>query len=639
MLSKYKDIATADVNVKFNAKKNEGFIDFRIKDINFKDASIRLKQRKTPLEVKYTISNIQDIIDAEKSIWVYNNDTELSVSKLKLPFTLKTLTTKIPEAYIDIEDKLSAKLSGEVTLSPTKLRLNVNLSKFNMSGIKMAQNNAFFKVLYSNALKIDSNKKIDFKVGNLDCFTKNINIHLEHNILNIADTDMGIKKMLNMQVNAKYDVKDKNATINIKKINIKDDDLGSIFYAQNNIKLDLKSNKNKTTVQAKQLGMKYIMKKDSWKFNCNSLSKLYTKSKLLRDYNISNGQLGIYKTPQSENINFIVNTNYPYKFLVLDNKPIENYTIKGEVDQKTKDISVNINNIVDIQIDDKIDIKTRDIGININDILSYSKHNNSDLNTTSNDMKDIYFKAKDSYIYISKNRHVISQNINLTYIKGIVNANLKYKQGDAKFKLNKHNIYLYGDGFNDEFMDNLFALSKFQGGVLSFSLSGTTKEYDALINIENTTIHDYKILNNILAFVNTVPSLMTFSVPGYNKYGLEVQSAYASIHSKDDVFHINNFYLDSKELDILGGGTANFITNQVNLTLNLKTNLGSSVSKIPLVGYILLGEDTVSTSMKISGKLDDPKIKSLIAKDIVVAPLNILKRTLNTPLQIFNKKR
>ncbi len=166
-------------------------------------------------------------------------------------------------------------------------------------------------------------------------------------------------------------------------------------------------------------------------------------------------------------------------------------------------------------------------------------------------------------------------------------------------------------------------------------MHGTTKEYKGLIHIKETTILDYKILNNILAFVNTIPSLITFSLPGYSQKGLEVKSAYVNFNAKDNVFNISDISLDSKEMDIVGRGTASYVKNEIDIDLNLVSDLGSSVAKIPVVGYILLGEDSISTSMKISGKLNDPNVSSLIVKDIAVAPLNIIKRTLLLPFHLF----
>ena len=106
--------------------------------------------------------------------------------------------------------------------------------------------------------------------------------------------------------------------------------------------------------------------------------------------------------------------------------------------------------------------------------------------------------------------------------------------------------------------------------------------------------------------------------------------------SQDNVFHISDIFLDSAELNILGQGTASILYNTIDLDLNLKTDLGSSVSKVPLVGYILMDDDSISTGLKITGELNNPDVKSRIAKDIAIAPLNILLRTITLPLYLLN---
>ena len=71
------------------------------------------------------------------------------------------------------------------------------------------------------------------------------------------------------------------------------------------------------------------------------------------------------------------------------------------------------------------------------------------------------------------------------------------------------------------------------------------------------------------------------------------------------------------------------------MDLNLKTGLGSSISKIPFVGQILLGKETLSTTLKLSGTLDDPEINTQVAKDIASAPINIIKRTFMYPFELL----
>ena len=75
------------------------------------------------------------------------------------------------------------------------------------------------------------------------------------------------------------------------------------------------------------------------------------------------------------------------------------------------------------------------------------------------------------------------------------------------------------------------------------------------------------------------------------------------------------------------------------MRLNLQTDLGSDASQIPLVGYILFDKESVSTTINLKGDLKDPEIESLIARDIAVAPLNIIKRTLSLPYDLFKNIR
>jgi hypothetical protein len=150
---------------------------------------------------------------------------------------------------------------------------------------------------------------------------------------------------------------------------------------------------------------------------------------------------------------------------------------------------------------------------------------------------------------------------------------------------------------------------------------------------------DYVVLNNILAFVNTVPALLTFSLPGYDKSGFKIKDAYAKFSFKDEIYTISDIYFDTKELDVLGHGKASIKYNTIDLNINLRTDVGSVVSKIPIIGYLLFNEDSISTTLKVTGKLDNPKVTSMLAEDIAVAPLNILKRTLSLPYHLSVEKK
>lgn len=634
MYSKYEDIATASVDVDFNAKRNEGTIDFKIKDIQFKDIGLTLKKTKEPIKASYKISQTQDIIKIEPSTWIYLNQ-QIDLNAATIPFDLDTLVAQIPSNLVSIENLASAHVSGRFALNPIRANLDVDILDFKLDKLKMEQEKASIKVKYDKKIEITSNEAVKLKLNTLKCTLNNTDAVIDEDGLNILNSSIRIDNIGDTKFNSKYDFKNNKGELNLEKIYLNNKTFGEMFSSSSNIKIDITSNDNSLKMRAKELSIDYILKEKSWKLEIDSIKNIYKKSKLLQDYNITNGNFNIYEHSKDENIYFNAKTIFPYKVLVLENRPVSNYFISGKIDKTSDNISLKINDTIDIHVDKYINISADNIGINIDEVLTYFDNKGS---SSPKETKGVIFNSKKSNIYISHNRYIVSDKLDLQYFDNVLSAQLEHKNGSAGFRLEDERFYLYGDRFNDEFMDKLFALSKFENGEFSFSMLGAVDDYDGLMYIKNTTIHEYKILNNILAFINTIPSLVTFSVPGYNKHGLHLKSAYLSFHSKNDIFDIKDISFDSQELDIVGRGKASFKHNNIDLDLTLKSNLGSSVSKIPIVGYILLDKDTISTSLKIEGKLSDPSVKSLIAKDIVVMPLNIIKRTLLAPLKLFKQE-
>lgn len=628
MYAKYQDIATSMVDVVYNAKKNEGKIDFELRDISF--YGLELKQK--PLKATYIISNKQDTIDIQKSIWSYKDKT-MELEKLNILFDLETLEAQIPTAYIDIENFSSAFATGALKLNPLIADFNIDLLTFSLDDIKMNQSNASIKVEYDKKLIVKTTEDIRFSAKGLNYTLSDTTLELDENEFRVMTSYAKIKDLADAKFSAAYSLEKGRGVVNLKELHFQNSDLGEIFSSKNTIELNISSDAKKTNIRADEFDASFSLEDSGWRLKFDSLEKLSKNSKLLQDNNLTSGDFSIFKNEKESDINFFANIKYPYKFLTYKNEFIEDYVVQGHIEESTKDILLNINNSVDVRVNKEIKIWASDIGINVDALLSYIKDMES--SSDAKNKKNIIFDSKDCYFYLDNNRHVISETMQLQYFNNILNAQLRHRGGSAGFELEDSKFYLYGGGFGDDFMDSLFFLSDFEGGVLSFSMLGNLDDYKGLVQIKDTTIVDYKILNNILAFVNTIPSLVTFSLPGYSKDGLEVKSAYLNFHAKDNVFNFSDISVDSKEIGIVGRGTASYVNNDIDITLNLKSDLGSSVSKIPVVGYILLGKDNISTTMKISGKLNDPDVSSLVAKDIVVAPLNIIKRTLLLPFQMF----
>jgi len=143
------------------------------------------------------------------------------------------------------------------------------------------------------------------------------------------------------------------------------------------------------------------------------------------------------------------------------------------------------------------------------------------------------------------------------------------------------------------------------------------------------------LLNNILAFVDTVPSLVTFSLPGYSTKGVHADKVYTQFYFKKDIFHISDFRIKSKEIRIAAKGSLSSKYDTIDMKVELKTNFGSTLSKVPLAGYIIFDGQTLSTNLKVTGKLSNPKVTTRVTKDIISAPVNIMKRTLKLPFKLM----
>ena len=635
MFAKYKDIATSHVDLDFNAKNDSGTLDFRLESVHLKENALKLKSKKEPLHVKYIISPIQDFIEIDKSEWKLK-DNNIKVDAMKIPFVMEELTAYLPVTFVEIPALASAYVSGRILLKPNRANLEIDLLKLNYNNITLGQSITPLELSYDKKLTISSKNPIGLNIGSKRYELNNVAIDIEDQKLSTQNIDISINNSIKSKISAKYSLKDSIGFIDMHNIEFLDAKFGEIFKNDKNVQFHILNKSNRTVISSKVYDLEYILTDEEWVLKLNSIKKIAKNSNILRKYNFDDGYFSLYKKSNEKNMRFFANTSYKYKILSTDTKPIDNYAIKGEIDSNTNDIHLSINNSVDVQISDDIKIQADSIGINVNEIVNLLSDRNS--TEASNEKINVHVDAKNCFLFLSEHRHAISDEIKLQYFDDILTVQLKHKKGNAGFKLSEDNFHLYGKDFNDKFMEQLFALSKFKGGSLDFSISGTTEEYGGIIYAKNTTIKDYKILNNILAFVNTIPSLVTFSLPGYNRRGLKADSVYINFSFKDDIYKMSDISLESKEIDIVGNGEASIKSNSINLDLNLKTDLGSAVSKIPLVGYILLGKESISTSLTVAGALDDPDVNTQVAKDIIVAPLNIIKRTLLLPFELFKSK-
>lgn len=194
----------------------------------------------------------------------------------------------------------------------------------------------------------------------------------------------------------------------------------------------------------------------------------------------------------------------------------------------------------------------------------------------------------------------------------------------------------------DKVLHPLINFKGLQHGRYTLKLSGTPdKTMNGEIIVEGGVMKDFKAYNNTLAFINTIPALASLQNPGYSVKGFIIEEGVAEYRMiKQDKIVFDSIYIKGTSATIAGTGEIDLNKKTINLNLAIQSarELGKLVGSLPLVGYILMGEDKSMTfGLKITGMLDNPKVETSAGEDIFSLPLKILKRALEAPEHIINE--
>ena len=125
---------------------------------------------------------------------------------------------------------------------------------------------------------------------------------------------------------------------------------------------------------------------------------------------------------------------------------------------------------------------------------------------------------------------------------------------------------------------------------------------------------------------------------GFNESGIEVTKGDILFSRENDLVTVHNITLNGVSTDIVGGGIINLKDETMHFNLQIKTlkALSDTISKIPIVNYILLGDNqTLSTGVEISGSMSDPVVKTQVLQDTLSKPFDVIKNTIMLPFKIF----
>jgi hypothetical protein len=626
------NIADAKVAGEYDTSTERGIVTINAYAISL-IKNLTLFNPLEPLRVTYIIAPDGDSLQVQKSHWNLFGE-KLIINPFIAPFDYHRAYCSLPSVPFKLSNRVKGSINTIFDGTKKQSHAKVRLHEFKLGEVELHNAPFDIDVQYMN-------ETATFKVTNISAWS----IHklpllispftttLTDDLITFEQIETVLGDLLKGSFSGSYRIENNQGTVRLSNMVPLSPKVVPIIDKKESLELFLNAKNDDIQIDAPALNAHFSTISKGWKIRLDDISLLSKKSPILRHYHINNGYLNLYYTGEASRYQFNGEIDYLYPLMLINDNPISHYRFSGSHQNNLTTIRVNDRLTIN-HTPENIYIRAKNTGLNIPILfkfLSAHKEENPHLEKTE-PSPPITIHATNSYLHLMKGRKIITDTLDATLVDDNFDASLHHMNGSANLKI-RHDLFsIDGKGFNDKFMEHLFALSDFNGGTFSFQAKGQSDSFDGLMRVENTLLKDYKVLNNVLAFINTVPSLATFSLPNYNSKGLPLEEGYAHFVFKKGVVSVDNFTLNSPEMKIMGSGHADLNTQKIEGSLTLKTDLGSSLGKIPMVGYILLGDDgSLSTTLTLSGKLDNPKVDTSIAKEIVTAPFNILKRTLVYP--------
>ncbi|MGX3011152.1 YhdP family protein [Helicobacter sp. 23-1044] len=679
-------------NVKLNFDDNLAHITAQKVAVRFKNGklSFALKDGIYGAESKFAESSVDSAKNATDSanLVILSEAKNLTNSAKNLKDSANqrrdsaknapTSPTKISNAIVEISDFFAPQTLLQINLNLNKTLLDKNILEIlenyevplplrQISG-KNSGELILDILLPSGDLEVKARAKGEIKIANstfeiakAKISIDSAKISLDGDKIELDSANVKFGEILQSDLKMRMDADKKTAIFSAtpRKLQLKsgEDDILNLNKVALTANMDFNEG---TFIQIAPLGVT-IDFIDEIAISAN-LSNLLPYAPLLTKLDFKNGDLSL-KIPQDSapiSLNATLN-NLNYPIYHANKTRLTSLKIEGKISSDEIFLSDSANKIalkfalegkdIDLNISDKI--------INVNEILE-SKiplfaeiFAESSVDSAKN-AKDLANQRHDSANKNQKNPLNIlleGQNLNIalfdfqipfdeamlkTTKSGFI-ANGRNKNGIANIILSDDRLQVEANNFSANFINGVFGKDMVSGGTFGVFGIYQKNRFVGDISAYDTTIKEMATLQNILTFIDTIPSLLVFKLPGFSASGYEIDEANVRVGVDSEYLALENIAIQGSSVDISGNGVVDLKTQDLNIRLELSTikSLSSILNKIPIIGFLLLGEDgKISTDLTIKGTLENPKTEISLLEDTAKAPINILKRVFS-PFQIL----
>ncbi len=626
----------------------------------------------------YYNDSIKDLLSAYKVILPLDKINTPASADLKL--TLQFLKNTAPLFSIQ----------GGVTLQEGTLSL-YNIPLYTQSAqinLDIAQEYQYIYIdtihtRYANMLDLDTKIALDLGQKNLslDSLVHKIQVNTNSNI-NMRSYDPN-NTQEDPQINFTLDLKSlrsiiqagENSEVFKQKITdtikaqSEDKFSKNVFYATGDTLKSLSlsfdfSNPDHMQWSVPELLLEGEFKDNAYAFRIKDLKKIKPYSPIMDYIALKDGSLEV-STSDFVNIDFFakdLKINLPiYR---SDGSHFDSFSLFGSINKDeiliytpSKSVSVKIKG-------DQKDITLNNLDLSVDEFLNskipaiaqlFSKKQKEKPTPKEIQDEDIFINAKQRYerahkiipmatnihakdmVLIYNKKPIPLENLDITAQDDRVKIDGNYKNGMIIADLVHGALYFKVYNFSGDYINTILQKDFVEGGLFTLIGSFENQVFNGELKFQNTSLKNLALMQNMVNLINTIPSLIVFRNPHLGANGYQIKTGSIVFGITKEYLGLEKIDLIGKTLDVAGNGVIELDTNKLDLNLEVSTikALSNVLSKIPIVGYLILGkEGKVTTNVNVKGTLDNPKTKVTLAADIIQAPFKILRRIF-TPIDII----
>jgi|GEM_PF-3176659 len=309
--------------------------------------------------------------------------------------------------------------------------------------------------------------------------------------------------------------------------------------------------------------------------------------------------------------------------------------------------------IEDFLINASYNSKIGQIIISVDDKLLYN-HNKNELTLRQWDLDlspifeknliDIKSSNSNLSIYginsalIINDHKLVSDNYNLHIKDSYITLESIHNKSKVNFLLKGNQLSFNGEKLDDYLLHPLLNFKGIVGGEYRFEIQGTLDKLIGKVEIKGGLVTNMKSYNNLIALINTIPSLAVFKTPGFNEQGMDIEYGTIEFKAVGQYIFLDKLFIKGKSANIVGTGYIDVKNEKIDLDLKIQTirELGKAIGSIPIAGYIIFGEDkSLSFTAKVEGNLNDPKVRTQTVSEIITTPLHMMLRTIESPFKLL----